>query len=70
MHNIISGTKATNIRGPKDLSEPADRDGAEDYEYDEYDEEYDDEYDYGDYSSSDTFGKYNNISRTYIYLSS
>ena len=71
-YNTILGTTCTNIRGSKDLSDSredrtvADRDGAEDYEYDEYDGEYDDEYEYDEYSSLDTFGKNYEVLRNHI----
>ena len=72
IYNTILGTTCTNIRGSKDLSDSrddrsvADRDGAEDYEYDEYDGEYDDEYEYDEYSSLDTFGKNHEVLRNHI----
>ena len=71
-YNTILGTTCTNIRGSKDLYDSredrsvAERDGAEDYEYDEYDGEYDDEYEYDEYSSLDTFGKNYEVLRNHI----
>ena len=72
IYNTILGTTCTNIRGSKGLSDSredrsvAERDGAEDYEYDEYDGEYDDEYEYDNYSSLDTFGKNYDVLENHI----